>query len=57
ARLDDGTPTPGAGPLARHVAANAMAPMLPLFDLIATGGERVALYAGPGRVLRVELQQ
>ncbi|WP_115051060.1 beta-ketoacyl synthase chain length factor [Xanthomonas arboricola] len=55
--LDDGTPTPGEGPLSRQVAGNAMAPMLPLFDLLAAGGGRVALYAGPGRVLQLEVQQ
>ncbi|MBB4129838.1 beta-ketoacyl synthase chain length factor [Xanthomonas sp. 3075] len=56
-RLDNGTPSPGDGPLARHVASNAMAPMLPLFDLLAGTGDTVALYAGPGRVLRVEIQR
>ncbi|KTF36755.1 beta-ketoacyl synthase chain length factor [Xanthomonas vesicatoria] len=57
AQLDDGTPSPGDGALARHIARNAMAPMLPLFDLLAGGGDSVALYAGPGRVLRVEIQR
>ncbi|PPV08019.1 hypothetical protein XBLMG947_1083 [Xanthomonas bromi] len=57
AQLDDGTPSPGDGALARHVANNAMAPMLPLFDLLAGSGDSVALYAGPGRVLRVEIQR
>ncbi|MCL1560630.1 beta-ketoacyl synthase chain length factor [Xanthomonas nasturtii] len=57
AHLDDGTPSPGAGALARHVASNAMAPMLPLFDLLAGSGERVALYAGPDRVLHVEIRR
>ncbi|AEL05193.1 beta-ketoacyl synthase chain length factor [Xanthomonas campestris pv. raphani] len=55
-RLDDGVPTPGDGPLARHMAANAMASMLPLFDSLAAGGTHTALYAGPGRVLQVEVQ-
>ncbi|MCC4619264.1 beta-ketoacyl synthase chain length factor [Xanthomonas cassavae CFBP 4642] len=55
ARLDDGTPSPGDGPLAQQVAGNAMAPMLPLFELLAGRGDCVALQAGPGRVLRVEI--
>lgn len=45
----------GSGPLARHAAGNAMAPMLPLFDALATGGDLALLHAGPGRLLRVEL--
>ncbi|WP_434989837.1 beta-ketoacyl synthase chain length factor [Xanthomonas melonis] len=57
ARLDDGVPSPGDAPLSRHAAHNAMAPMLPLFELLAGSGDSVALYAGPGRVLRVELQR
>jgi hypothetical protein len=32
-----------------------MAPMLPLFDALATGGDLALLQAGPGSVLRVEL--
>ncbi|KHL52160.1 hypothetical protein FHR47_003435 [Xanthomonas arboricola] len=57
ARLDDGVPSPAEGPLSRHVAGNAMAPMLPLFELLAGAGKAVALHAGPGRVLHVELQR
>ncbi|MCC4600453.1 beta-ketoacyl synthase chain length factor [Xanthomonas melonis] len=57
ARLDDGVPSPGDAPLSRHAAHNAMAPMLPLFELLAGSGDSVALYAGPGRVLRIELQR
>ncbi|MCS3747938.1 MULTISPECIES: beta-ketoacyl synthase chain length factor [unclassified Xanthomonas] len=57
ARLDDGAPSPDDGALAHHVAGNAMAPMLPLFALLAGHGDSAALYAGPGRVLRVELQR
>lgn len=45
----------GNGPLARHAAGNAMAPMLPLFDALAAGADIALLHAGPGRVLRVEL--
>lgn len=43
------------GPLARHSAANAMAPMAPLFDALAAGCSQVLLKAGPGRLLRVHL--
>jgi hypothetical protein len=32
-----------------------MAPMLPLFDALATGARHAALRAAPGRVLRLEL--
>ncbi|MDM7554943.1 beta-ketoacyl synthase chain length factor [Xanthomonas fragariae] len=56
-RLDEGVPSSADGPLSRHAAGNAMAPMLPLFNLLAGSGESVALYAGPGRVLRVEVQR
>ncbi|GAB3736740.1 beta-ketoacyl synthase chain length factor [Luteimonas pelagia] len=55
ATLADGAPTPGNGPLARHAAGNAMAPMLPLFDALANGDDLVSLEAGGGRVLRLEL--
>ncbi|MEC5115614.1 hypothetical protein XocBur1_20855, partial [Xanthomonas oryzae pv. oryzicola] len=57
AQLEDGTPSPGDGALSRHIAGNAMASMLPLFDLLAGSGDSVALYAAPGRVLRVEIQR
>lgn len=53
--LTDGEAEPAAGPLAVHGAANAMAPMLPLFDALAAGRPQVALKAGPGRVLRVSI--
>lgn len=43
------------GPLARHAAGNAMAPMLPLFDALAAGADLALLDAGDGRALRVEL--
>ena len=55
ARLGEGTPGAVHGPLASRCAANAMAPMLPLFDALAAGGDLALLHAGPGRVLRVEL--
>ena len=44
-----------AGPLARLAAANAMAPMLPLFQALASGEDLVLLHAGRGRALRVEI--
>ena len=43
------------GPLARLAAGNAMAPMLPLFDALASGDDVALLKAGPGRTLRVEI--
>jgi hypothetical protein len=57
--LDDGDGDADApatqGPLGRHAGGNAMAPMLPLFDALATKAVKTSLVAGPGRVLRVEL--
>jgi len=55
ARLVDGSPDAGDGPLARRCGGNAMAPMLPLFDALAAGSDAVLLDAGPGRALRLEL--
>ena len=56
ATLAEGTAPAAAGPLAAHAAGNAMAPMLPLFDALAAHTRGATLQAGPGRVLRVELQ-
>ncbi len=56
AQLRDGTAAAGDGPLARHAAGNAMAPMLPLFDTLALGGSGCVLDAGGGRCLQVELR-
>jgi len=58
ASLETDAPHSEPGPLARLAGANAMAPMLPLFDALAldaalTSGSAI-LEAGPGRVLRVE---
>jgi hypothetical protein len=50
-----GTPAAAAGPLARLLAGNAMAPMLPLAQALATGDTGVALPAGAGQVLRLLL--
>ena len=55
ARLDDGVAAPGDGPLAARSAGNAMAPMLPLFDALATRAGAAALHAGPGRRLAIDL--
>ncbi|MDR6675460.1 beta-ketoacyl synthase chain length factor [Xanthomonas sp. 1678] len=54
-RLGDGPADVGNGALARHAAGNAMAPMLPLFDALATGAGGCVLDAGGGRCLVVEL--
>jgi len=56
ATLEDGDAPVGSGPLATHGAANAMAPMLPLFDALAVHGADAILHAAPGRLLRVHLQ-
>ena len=55
ATLAAGDAPPGDGRLARHARENAMAPMLPLFDALAAGAGNACLDAGPGRVLRVEV--
>ena len=51
--LQDGDSPAPLGPLSRRSADNAMAPMLPLFDALASGGGEALLKAGPGRVLRL----
>ncbi len=51
----DGEPARAETALARHAAGNSMAPMLPLFDALASGGDVALLKAGPGRLLRVEI--
>ena len=55
AALSDGELRVGTGPLARRDCGNAMAPMLDLFDALATGKGEVVLNAGPGRILTVSL--
>lgn len=53
--LADGSASPGAA-LTRHCVGNAMMPMLPLFDALASGDDSLVLLdAGPERVLRVEI--
>lgn len=54
--LDDGEIAPAATALALHGAANAMAPMLPLFDALALGRDEALLKAGPGRRLRIRIE-
>ena len=52
--LGDGEASaPGA--LGRHAGGNAMAPMLPLFDALASGAGAVALAAGGGRRLVLDI--
>jgi hypothetical protein len=56
ATLVDGAPPAARGALSRRLAGNAMAPMLPLFEALAGGGEDLVLLdAGAGRALRVEI--
>ncbi len=52
--VDAVAPRP-SGPLARRLGANAMAPMLPLFQALASGVDLLQLNAGPDRALRVEI--
>lgn len=44
-----------AGRLEQHAAGNAMAPMLPLFDALASGARHCHLDAGNGAQLQVEI--
>lgn len=53
--LVDADAPPPQGALARMAGGNAMAPMLPLFQALASGDDLVCLHAGPGRALRVEI--
>ncbi|MDH5824514.1 beta-ketoacyl synthase chain length factor [Luteimonas sp. RD2P54] len=55
ATLTDAEAPKGTGALAALRHDNAMAPMLPLFDALAGGGDLALLDAGPGRALRVEI--
>ena len=55
ATLEAGEAGDGNGPLATLAAANAMAPMLPLFDALAARASHVTLHAGAGRRLRLDL--
>jgi hypothetical protein len=55
ATLVDADAPPPQGPLASLAGGNAMAPMLPLFDALASGHDLVSLHAGPRRALRVEI--
>ncbi|MEI2453299.1 beta-ketoacyl synthase chain length factor [Lysobacter firmicutimachus] len=51
----DGEPAwPNGGKLSGRETGNAGAPMLALFDALASGHDRLALPAGAGRILRVE---
>ena len=55
ATLVDAAVPPPQGPLAQRLRDNAMAPMLPLFQALASGDDLVFLHAGPSRALRVEI--
>ena len=48
---------PASGPLARFASRNAMAPMLPLFDVLARGEGTAILPAGSAHDLLVEVNQ
>lgn len=50
------TPAPSApGKLAGYVGANAMAPMLPLFEALASGNGEAWLHAGPSQALHITI--
>ena len=53
--LVDADAPPPSGALARVAGGNAMAPMLPLFQALASRDDLAWLHAGPGRALRVEI--
>lgn len=53
--LVDADAPPARGPLTDLAGGNAMAPMLPLFEALASGHDLVSLHAGPRRALRVEI--
>ena len=55
ASLRDGDAPGAAGPLARRLHGNAMAPMLALFDALAAGAGPAARPAGAGRQLMVDI--
>jgi hypothetical protein len=55
ATLVDAAAPPSQGPLVERLRGNAMAPMLPLFQALASGEDLVFLHAGPSRTLRVEI--
>lgn len=55
ATLVDADAPPSRGPLTDLAGGNAMAPMLPLFEALASGHDLVSLHAGPRRALRVEI--
>jgi len=55
ARLEPGDAGDADGPLSARAQGNAMAPMLPLFDALATGAPAAALHAGAGTRLVLDL--
>jgi len=57
ATLADGEAPATAGPLAARDPGNAMAPMLALFDALASGDQHATLSAGAGRILELSLHE
>ncbi|QOW20690.1 beta-ketoacyl synthase chain length factor [Lysobacter ciconiae] len=57
ATLADGEAPAAAGPLAARDPGNAMAPMLGLFDALASGDRHTTLSAGAGRILQLSLHE
>lgn len=56
ASLREGSLAPASGALHAIAGANAMAPMLALFEALARGTPQATLKAGPGRLLHLEIQ-
>ena len=54
-RLQPGDAPAGARRLSGIAGANAMAPMLPLFEALAGASADVRLFAGNGRTLQVDI--
>lgn len=55
--LETGEAASRTGALSSRLSGNAMAPMLAIFEALASGDTDVGLTSGPGQVLRVHLQQ
>ena len=52
----DATTEATPGPLMQRLGGNAMAPMLPLLDALASRATQASLHAGPGQQLRLRVQ-
>jgi len=55
ATLVEGAAPAARGALVERLRENAMSPMLPLFQALASGDDLVSLHAGPSQSLRVEI--